>query len=134
MRPRYWHTRLLLVLSVLVSLFITWREPDSLSHQVIQRSGTAGWPCVIALAGLGLAALLDIFVNDLLPDSISLPAFFGQRHLVYMGLAVGLGCIGVVIVQSEGWTELLMFYGLLATFSAHIAATDLFHRKRTLRK
>jgi hypothetical protein len=134
MRPRYWHTRALLVSIVLVSIYITWQEPESLAHLVIQRSGTAGWPCVVGLAGMALAALLDIIVNDLLPESISLPAFFRQRHLVYMALAVGLACIDVVIVQSEGWTELLVFYALLASFSAHIAATDLFHRKRTLRK
>ena len=130
MRPRYWHTRLLLALSVLVSLYITWRGPDALMHRIIARSGPEGWACVTALAGVALAALADILVNDILPDRLTLLAFMRQRHLVYMALALGLMSVSYVVADEEGWTELLLHYWLLAIFSAHIALTDLFHRHR----
>ncbi|WP_295855907.1 hypothetical protein [uncultured Xylophilus sp.] len=130
MQPRYWHTRLLLALSVLVSIYICWREPDSLGHRIIVRSGSEGWICVAALAAVALAALADIFVNDILPARVTLCAVMSRRHLVYMAMAVGLMSLCYVVADEEGWTELLLHYGLLAAFSAHIAFTDLFHRHR----
>jgi hypothetical protein len=125
--PRYWHTRAVVVLQVLSTLAITALEPGSLSHRLIE---TGGWLWVALLAAVGMAAAVDIVVNDLMPDRWVLPTVASYRYLVYMALAAGLWAVGGIMGSAAGGGWIMAHYMPLGCWAVLIAWTDLRHKHR----
>lgn len=126
-RPRYWHSRFMLVCLVGSMLIVTAWEPHSLVHQVISRAGQRGWFWVGLLMVLLAVAMVDLLVNDILPDRFDLYWLRRWRFIGYMALASGLLSICTVIWQAHGGIGVALLYFWPALFAAHIAITDLYH-------
>jgi predicted membrane channel-forming protein YqfA (hemolysin III family) len=124
-RPRYWLTRLYIALSVLAMNLATYLEPGALAAPC-----TTGWVLAGILCGLGLIGVLDVIINDLMPDRFTLPAVKEHRHLVYVGMALATLGMAYAIVRAEGWTSMLIVYGVDFAAALAVAPLDLFARHR----
>jgi len=130
--PRYWVTRLYVALSTVTTIVVIWSEPEALTHRLISQSGSPGWWLVGLLAVIALIGVVDVVVNDLLPEHIRLDCAKRYRHLIYAALSMGLVCMCFVFVAgSGGWFRPLLTPFLTdAAFAALIAFLDLFQRHR----
>jgi hypothetical protein len=127
---RHWLSRLYVTMSILISVLITMLEPRSLAYQVMEEGSAAGWAFLFLLGALGLVALFDVCVNDLLPHEFDMPSGRRWRHLVYMALAVGLCCVSFVIAADTGFSMVLLNYWKDIAICVAIAYLDLFQRHR----
>lgn len=130
--PRYWITRMYVAASVLASVAVIWWEPHTLTHRLISQSGAAGWWLVALLAVVAGAGIVDVIVNDILPDRFHLLCIKQRRHLLYIGLAMGEASLCFVFAMGEGgwWRALLLPFLLDAAVAALVAFLDLFQRHR----
>lgn len=128
--PNYWSIRLYLSLSVLILALTTIFDPARLAYRIIAASGAAGFWCILGLACLSLCAVIDVVVNDLLPDHCCLHCTERYRHLVYMGLALGLMSTAFVIAQHVGLASLHAELVLESSIAAALAFIDLYQRHR----
>lgn len=103
---------------------VTWLAPESLSAQVLLRSGSIAPFFMLVLALCSGIALLDILVNDLFPKRFHLPTL-GARHIGYMAMAISLLMLSGIVASRVGLSAILISYLLAATFSAGIAGLDL---------
>lgn len=129
-RPRYWLTRLYCALSVATSAINTFAEPRSLTAQVIAETGPVGLYWMLALAALAALAVVDVIVNDLLPDGYDLRPVYRRRHLLYVALAVLMFGMASATYSTVGWTTVLLVWWLDAGVAMTIAFVDLFARHR----
>ena len=130
MRPRYWMTRIYMGLSAALSMLIVWIEPQSLGHQMIERSGPIGWPAVAVLGVVCVVAIVDVLINDAFDVGRRWHCARRWRHWVFMALAMGLACVSYVIVMGVGYTPLILAFLLDAVAATVIAVTDLFQQYR----
>lgn len=116
--------------STLVTAAICSLEPDGLPYQIIASTGQAGWVALSFMSAVALWALADVFVNDVMPANFYLHAAMRQRHLTYMGLALGLMSLAYVFTARNGWSAISLRPIFDATFAAGVAFQDLFQRRR----
>lgn len=130
--PRYWMTRLYVALSAFATIVVIWWEPAALTHRLITQSGLPGWYLVGALAALALFGVIDVVVNDMLPDRFRIRCAKRYRHLIYIALATGLACMSYVFVAGDGgwFRPLVLPFWVDASFAALVAFLDLFQRHR----
>lgn len=133
--PRYWITRLYVALSTLTTIAVIAWEPEALTHRLITQSGPPGWWLVGILAAVAIVGIVDVVVNDMLPDRFHLRCAKRSRHLIYVALSMGLMCLTYVFIAGGGgwWRALAMPFWIDASFAALVAFLDLFqrHRQRT---
>ena len=122
--------RLYVALSAAFSMLIIWIEPQSLGHQMFERSGSIGWPAVGVLGVVCVVAIIDALVNDAFHLGRRWRCAQRWRHWVFMALAMGLASVSYVVVMGVGYTPLILAFLLDATAAALVAVTDLFHRYR----
>lgn len=128
-RPRYWFARMAVALEVLVVLVaVSWFEEASLTAQAIAATGRHGWWLVIGTAFCCLMALVDVVVNDLMPPRFTFRCAMTWRHLGFMGLALQLSAIGVLVVFAKGFTALVLAYWLNAVLAGVLTFFDAFAR------
>lgn len=130
--PRYWITRLYVALSSLTSIAVIAWEPEALTHRLITQSGPPGWWLVGFLAVVAAVGIVDVVVNDMLPDRFHLRCAKRSRHLIYVALSMGLMCLTYVFIAGGGgwWRALAMPFWIDAVFAALVAFLDLFQRHR----
>ncbi|CAN5857208.1 hypothetical protein BH11PSE13_BH11PSE13_12060 [soil metagenome] len=130
--PRYWITRLYVALSTVMSIIVSWLEPGALTHRLIDRSGEQGWVMVGLLAVVCGFAIVDVVVNELLPEKFKLPTAKKHRHLIYMALAMGIFCMSYVFIVGEGgwFRPLVLPFWLDGFVAAAVAFLDLYQRHR----
>ncbi|ROR25168.1 hypothetical protein EC845_1208 [Comamonas sp. BIGb0124] len=128
LHPRYWHARMQLVTLVASMLAVTVGEPASILHQIIGSTGRHGWFWVGLLIVVTALAAVDILINDVLPDRISLGPLKNRRYLVYMALSMGLISLCAVIVIANGTTSVLLVWLVPGFGAAHLAITDFYLR------
>lgn len=129
--PRYWLERLSCSAAILATLLISWQEPDSLLHRVIDRSGPEGWWCVCALCALCGLGILDVVVNDFLPPRFTLQRAKDWRHLIFLAMGMGLVSVTYVMAEAEGWRPLLLLFPIHAVIAVAVAFFDMFQRHRS---
>jgi hypothetical protein len=131
MRPRYWLSRLVIALEVFIAVVIvSWFEDASLTSKAIEETGRFGWTLIAALFVCCAIALADVLVNDVMPKRYVLPTAIHFRNLGFMGMAILLGMLGVLVVYSHGYTPLVFVYWLNASLAAGVSFFDLFARYR----
>lgn len=127
---RYWLSRTYLALSTLVITSLGCFEPNTMFYMLIQQSGDAGWYCVFALACLAIIALVDVVINDLMPDCFCFPFVRDNRHLIYMLLSLGLMSTAMVVFKRSGLSVVDARLILDSIIAATIAFSDLFYRHK----
>lgn len=70
------------VYMVLAAMF----DPQSMSNYLVEHS-IAGWMPIAAIAGAALLLLLDMLINDLLPERFQFDAAYNHRPEIYMVIA-----------------------------------------------
>lgn len=123
--------RLYLAVSVIYTQVAAMTAPATLLYQALAKSVPFGVLGVWVLVAVASVAVLDVVVNDWMPDRFELPTAYAQRHLVYMGLAMGLASISFVLTKSNGWGVLQWRYLLDAAAAVAIAFNDLLARHRS---
>ena len=132
-KQKFWLSRLIISLEVLVLVVvISWWEPQSLTGRAIAASGHHAWLLLAALGGCCLVAIADVVVNDMMPARFSLKTALRWRHLGFMGMALLLGVISVVVVVAQGFTTVMFAYWLNAVLAVGVTFLDAFHRLRQL--
>ena len=129
---RYWLTRLYLACSILSPLFITWLEPEAITHRLINESGALGWYMALALGIVCVVGIVDVIINDILPDRYQLLCAKRHRHLIYMAMSIGTFSMLYMYVAVGGHIRWLILPGAVdGTVAAVVAVLDLFNRHRT---
>jgi hypothetical protein len=108
---------------------IVWAVFDSSSclHTVLVNGGLPATIASLVLVGLGLAAFLDVFLNDVLPSRFSFYLNRNHRHLVWGGIAVTYMGFAQIFAKSGIGGYSAGFYTLLGAWSAAIAAMDVWY-------
>lgn len=120
-----WLARTLVAANAIIACLLVLQSPSSLMHQTIDQAGTAGHFAVSMLVAMGFVALIDVFINDLLPAQYKLRCALRYRHTIYMLIALSCLSLIFVIVKSHGPVSSLMYYGLVSLAATAIAVYDL---------
>lgn len=75
--------------SVAVTAAIAGWDPYSQHRFAMAEDGYGGLVAMTLLATIALAGMVDVVINDVLPERYSLPWTHRHRHVVFMALAVG---------------------------------------------
>ena len=131
-KSRYRIVRLYTSISVMLSVFSILFEPASIHSQVV---GSAQLPMALFYSALvvGVIALLDIFINDILPNKYSFKQAYLYRHLVYMSLSLISFSLSAGLLITFGGSILVGRLWLDGAVAATVAVLDIFarHRKKT---
>lgn len=103
MRTHYsWLVRFYVSASVAVTAFVAGWDPTSQHRRVMLEDGHGGAVAIFLLAAFALAALVDLLINDLLPERFSLRCTHRHRHVVFMLMAIGqVGLLFALAAQRE---------------------------------
>lgn len=119
-----WLARLLVASNSILACMLFLQEPEWVLNQAIDRAGVTGHIAVMALVALGVLAVVDVLVNDLLPDHYSLHCAMKYRHTIYM--LISLGCLSLifVLVKSQAPSAAVIHYGMVAFTATMLAVFD----------
>jgi hypothetical protein len=128
-KSRYRIVRLYTSISVILSVFSILFEPSSIHSKVV---GSAELPMVLFYTALvvGFIALLDIFINDILPNKYSFKQAYLYRHLVYMSLSLISFSLSAGLLITFGGSILVGRLWLDGAVAASVAVLDIFARHR----
>lgn len=131
---RDWLARLLVGLNVVFAGAILFSDAFGGFNELVQNSGWIGVLAISALIFFGLVVLIDVFVNDILPEGYVLKTAMNYRHTVYM--LISLGCLSIVfvMVKTHGITASIFHYGVIAWASVALAVHDIRERLKVLHK
>lgn len=117
--------RLFLAGLVLTTVAISVLENESLSHVLMLLGGVPAQVLLALLFVAALAALGDVFVNDVLPDRFSWHCGIVYRQAAWIALAVLLAAYAWVSSRYHVGHWLTVVYALYAARAAGIAFQDL---------
>lgn len=126
---RYIISRIYVVLSILCSVFIGLNEEASLYYQIFDDTKMDHgilYP-LIFICSIGI---IDIFVNDFLPNKYKFRLAYENRHIVYMTLSLASFSISAAMVYTYGPTFHLARLWLDGTVAAVVAILDIFARHK----
>lgn len=126
--PRFWLTRLHTALACCALALVAAFGNGTMLYASVVASGEAGLWCMLALASLSAVALVDVLVNDLLPESVSIGFAKKHRHFIFMALSIGTASLGAIIQIQVGLNAMHALVYLHATAAAAVAFFDLFAR------
>lgn len=115
--------------SFMTIYMIVWAvfDPNSRLHAVIVSGGLPALLSSVVLVGAGLAAFLDVLLNDVLPSRFSFYLNRNHRHFVWGVIAVTYMSYAQILSKSEMGFYGAGFYTLLGAWSAAIAAMDVWY-------
>lgn len=100
-------------------------DPRTLHYMVTTMAGNLGVWIITLFGCLGLAALLDGFINDFLPRQFSIKPLLKSRHLVFMAIAIlNSSELFVAVRYVESW-GLTLYCLLITTFVVITAFSDI---------
>ena len=100
--PLYWFGRLYVAADVANIALIACFGKGTLSYRVIELSGREGFWCVLALACIAVTGVLDVLINDMLPERFQLENIKRHRHFVLMGIAIGCLSVAAIVFINVG--------------------------------
>jgi len=121
---RRWLARLIVGLDLLVWCTILLFEPLSVTSKILDRAGPSGHLAFVGMIALGVIAIIDVIVNDLMPSRFIFGKAIRHRHFVYMLMCLGCLSTAFVIIKSLGFSVVLLHYGLIALAALLIALLD----------
>lgn len=75
--------RCAILTQVVFTCALAWFVKTSLTAKLIATGASSGYAVLVVLTVIAVACVLDIVVNDLLPDSYVLASVKKRRHLLY---------------------------------------------------
>lgn len=96
-------------------------------HQGLTTDGVPAIASLLVLLGAGLAAFLDVVLNDVLPSRFSFYLNRTHRHVVWGAIAVTYMGYAQVISKTQFGLFGVGFYALLGLWAAFIAAMDVWY-------
>ena len=122
--------RLVLKLFALITFYFGLFIEDALLYKIANTTDWMGYWSMVAVLPLSLFGLIDILVNDLLPDHFTNTPGLQFRHLVLGGLAV-LFAIQIYTCARHGFSLASMaYYMLFVVFLPLSAMADMVLRFR----
>lgn len=109
-------------------VLLTWMEPSSLRFRVVEQSGQVGWVFTFVMAVMAVVAILDVLVNDLLPERYKLPMVMEGRMYAYMLQAAMNISLVAAITHWHTWAWTAAVHLVLAGSSIWIAVMDTYYR------
>lgn len=129
LRPRYWFARALIYMQVFISIvLVSWFDSNSLTWRAISSTGGFGWCLMFLTAFFCLMGVVDVVVNDLMPDRFRLPTAYRWRHWSLLGISLSLGMLGLLVAVIVGWTWLLPVYWFNSMVAGFMTFMDAFAR------
>lgn len=122
---RKWLARVVVAVTLLISVALAIQEPGSLMHMTIDRAGFPGRLAICALVFVAVLALVDVVINDIMPKQYVLKCARRWRHTVYMLMSLGCLSLIFVIIKSHGPSAVLVQYGIVAFAALFIAIFDI---------
>lgn len=120
--------RLYVALIALFSAFVGFVEPRSLMYIIAANGGLAGEILLWAFAVIGALAVVDVIVNDVLPDTYVLKPGLRWRHIIYMSISIAYALeLFIGYRYTEVWATFPIFT-VHAVFAAIAAFVDVLHR------
>lgn len=112
MQPKkaYLPLRTYLCAQTLIVIIVSVFTEGSLNGRLVEQAGGVGYLVLALQAALASIGLLDIFINDILPDRFRIPAARFYRHYVYIGLAVCNCAFLLVMAKNDTLTLLALSY------------------------
>jgi hypothetical protein len=128
-KSRYRIVRLYVTISIILSILSILFEPASIHAQVV---GSANLPIALfyTALGVGFVALLDIFINDILPNKYSFKQAYLYRHLIYMSLSLISFSLSAGLLITFSGSILVGRLWLDGVVAATVAVLDIFARHR----
>lgn len=129
-----WMARAYVAGSVLVTATIAALDPLSQHRSVMTEDGAGGLLAVGMLACTALVALIDVFLNDLLPPRYSLRCAHLHRHIVFMVLAIGQVALAFVEARDGFARPVVLRYLFDALAAASIACVGVYQHYRQAKR
>jgi hypothetical protein len=129
---RYWLSRSFVAIMTLALIVGAWLEPESLVHELFDKSGLWGWRVAGLVCATCVLCTLEVVWNDLLPAHRSMKFVKRRRHLFYLAIGVGNAACAFMFVDLSGglYRGVMLPYTVLAAYSFIVAFLDLFQRHR----
>jgi len=128
MLPMYWFGRLYIAAQVCVIALVASLGEESPLHYLVTKGGSPGYWCAMALAVVAFVGVVDVIVNDLMPDRFELRLIKRHRHFVLMGIAIGSLSFAGIIAMDVGWNVLHVSLALPVFGATALAVMDVFER------
>ena len=128
--PQYWFGRLNVALCIGALAMISAVADGTLLNNSVIASGPAGVWCVLSLALLACFAVIDVVINDLMPERFRLGYIKRKRHLIYMALGIGMASLGFIIAQVNGASAVHVLIFINAFSAVAVAFLDLNSRHK----
>lgn len=126
---RYFLTRLYVAASVLITVLSVVFEPLSLNSQAAWSAklpDTLFYPAIVVC----VIALLDVFVNDILPSKYRFAHAYNFRHIIYMCMALISFSLSAGLLLTFGGSILVGRLWLDGSIASAVAILDIFARHK----
>ena len=120
--------RLYLCLRTLVVVVVSLNAPLSINAQMVAQAGALGYALVYVLSGLACLGILDLLINDCLPERYRLPFAEKHRHLGYILLSLGGFSFLFVMAKNETLSWLSLSYLVDASMAVFVAVLHVVRR------
>lgn len=126
-QPREVGHRLTVSFVSLSVVLLTWYEPDSIRHRIVEQSGAVAWAFTLLMAVMACTALADVVVNDMMSNRYTLPFIKSCRMYAYMLQALmNIAMVGAV-TNWHTWSWVAAIYIVIAVSSVWIAVADTYY-------
>lgn len=120
--------------SVAVTAAIAGWDPYSQHRFAMAEDGYGGLIAMSLLGLIALAGIVDVLINDVLPDRYSMRCTHRHRHVVFMLLAIGQVALVLALVKSGDLKPSASRYVLDAFMAAWIAVIGVLDHARAERE
>jgi hypothetical protein len=122
-RPQIGH-RLTLAFMTLAFFMLSVAEPSSMAYQLVELAGTPGSVTTWLLAAMACWSLVDVVINEVLPDDYTLARTRQWRHYGYGSMALLNGSFIFVMALHDQVSWLTSVYVVMALSAVWIAIWD----------
>lgn len=125
---RYTVARIYVILSMITTIIISIFEPESLYYSQFMGQGTHGIVVLCIFSFFTALSLIDMVVNDFMPNKYRLMLLYNNRHLVFMLLALCAYGLTAAVILTDHTSIVLIRVWLDGFIAAVVAVLDIFAR------
>lgn len=121
------HERLFLSILFITIVCVSFQEPESLSFVLLKIGGLPAMACMLTLLGFCVIALVDTFVNDILPHTFCFRIGIRYRQIIWLMIGITFAGLAFVVVKHRVGYWVAAVYSLYALRCTAIAFLDLWY-------